>query len=404
VLFTSDTAESTEFYDDANIEVVVVATGERKTVVRGSSMARFLPPDALLFARGGALFATRFDPRTLEASGSPVPVKQSVATNVASGAAQFDTSSSGALLWIPGGASSVGGTPVWIDRQGAKVPATSDVSSFGQLSLSPDGRRLAVVDQGGVTADLWLVDLAKGTKNRLSFEGNVADPTWSADGERIAYSRSIGETGSADIVWRRADGRGGEEQLVVTPEQEYLGSFSPDGRHLAYERVLPGRSDNDIWILPLGGSREGRPFRETPTTEFNPEFSPDGRWLAYCSFESGRPEVFVSPFPSGDGRWQVSTTGGVEPHWSRDGKELAFRMTGALHVVAIDTHAGFSAGRPEKLAIGLRSGDNSRSYSPAPGGERFVALPVWGLERDSGQINLALGWSREVQRRLAAER
>jgi len=408
VLFTVDSGDTTEFYDDAQIEAVVVATGERKVVLRDSSAARYLDPGVLIFARGGALFATRFDPVQLETEGTPVPVLQQVATNVTSGAVQFALSATGALLWAPGSASSAGSLPVWIDRQGGRSAPLIAAGTQTQLALSPDGKRLALVAAEGQKSDLWIVDLERGSRSRLTFDGDVADPTWSADSLRVAYDRTGAAVGGgADIFWKPADGSGEEESLVSGPELTFPGSFSPDGLYLAFDHTIPGTSNSDVWIRSLDSGREQRAVVATEAQEFNGRFSPDGKWLAYLAAAAGRTELYVRPFPSGSGRWQVSTGGATEPHWSADGTELFFRKSGTLYRVAIGNSGSggaFVASSPERVASGFRPGDNLRSYSPAPDGKRFAALPGYETSETAVQVNLALHWDREVRRLLKLDR
>ena len=144
----------------------------------------------------------------------------------------------------------------------------------------------------------------------------------------------------------------------------------------------------------------------TEAQEFNGRFSPDGKWLAYLAAAAGRTELYVRPFPSGSGRWQVSTGGATEPHWSADGSELFFRKAGTLYRVAVgntDSGGAFVASSPERVASGFRPGDNLRTYSPAPDGRRFAALPGYETGEATVQINLALHWDREVRRLLKLE-
>ena len=330
VLFTSDSIDTTEDHDDATIEAVVVATGERKTVLRGSSRAAYLDPGVLIFARGGSLFATRFDPKSLEVKGSPVPVLEHVSTTVASGAAHFALAASGGLLWAPGDASDIaGGRPVWIDRRGVQSAPIVPEGTFSQLDLSPDGRRLALTAIDGDKSDIWIVEVEKGTRSRLTFEGDAADPTWSPDGKRILYIR-VGSAvqGGSDLFWKPADGSGPAEPLMVGPEAVYAGSLSPDGRTVIYDVQAAGASAVDLWTLPLDGERRPRALFASPAVEFGARISPDGRFVAHVSGSSGRNEVFVRTFPAGSGVWQISNQGGLEPKWSRDGRELYFRDRG----------------------------------------------------------------------------
>ena len=406
VLFTSDSIDSTEYYDDATIEAVVVATGERKTVLRGSSRAAYLDPGILVFARGGSLFATRFDPKSLEVKGTPVPVLERVSTTVASGAAQFALAASGGLLWAPGDASDIaGGRPMWIDRRGVRSAPLTPEGTFSQLDLSPDERKLALTAIAGDKSDIWIVDVEKGTRSRLTFDGDAADPTWSPDGKRILYIR-VGSAvqGGSDLFWKPADGSGPAEPLVVGPEAVFAGSLSPDGRTVIYDVQTAGSGTVDLWVQPLDGERRPRALFASPTVEFGARISPDGRFVAYVSGSTGRTEVFVRTFPAGSGVWQISNQGGLEPKWSRDGRVLYFRDRGMLYRTTVDTRSGFSFGTPERLAIGFRTGDNVRSYAPASDGQRFATLPGWEVGENASQLNLALGWHLDVLRRLATER
>jgi hypothetical protein len=122
--------------------------------------------------------------------------------------------------------------------------------------------------------------------------------------------------------------------------------------------------------------------------------------VAYVSRQAGPGEVFVRPFPAGSGKWQISTQGGIEPNWSRDGRELYFRDRDILYAVAVEARGTFSFGSPKRIASALRSGLNTRSYSPSPDARRFLALPGWETSNESSQVNLALRWDREVVRRL----
>jgi serine/threonine-protein kinase len=195
---------------------------------------------------------------------------------------------------------------------------------------------------------------------------------------------------------------------VTGRENAFSPSLSPDGRTLIYDFQSADSRNNDLWILPLEGERRPRPFLATPAEESGARFSPNGRYIAYVSRASGRSEVFVRPFPEGAGVWQVSRGGsGIEPKWSQDGRELYYRDRGLLYRVAVDTRgtfsAAFSAGAPERVAAGLRTGDNMRSYSPAPDGTRFVALPGWEVSLEATQVNLAFAWGRYARRRLGLE-
>jgi Tol biopolymer transport system component len=241
----------------------------------------------------------------------------------------------------------------------------------------------------------------------LTFEKGASEPTWTPDGKRVAYDtiRAIGTGQQAgSIYWKAADGSGDAEALISGAAAVYIDSFSEDGRFVIFERTEPGTSQSHLWYMALDGERKPLQLTSGEFAQFQAKLSPDGRWLAYNSNESGRIEVFVRPFPASGGKWQISASGGIEPNWSRDGRELLFRSAGGLRRVSIDTASGFSAGRPELVATGFRSGDNPRSYSPTPDGQRFAALPSWEMDRTVLQVDLALHWDREVKRLLEGKR
>ncbi|MGE4190357.1 MAG: protein kinase, partial [Thermoanaerobaculia bacterium] len=202
VLFTCDTQASTEYYDDARIEAVRPATGERRVLVEGSSQGRYAPGGHLIFARGGALYAIDFDEKALEVRGSPTLVAQGVATDVGSGAVQFATAAVGTAIWAPGG-NTASYRLVWIDRDGTETATTIPEAPYGEIELSPDGRRAALVGGEGGVSDLWVADLERGTVTRMTVGDYVNNPDWTSDGSRIIYGTGArGGTGQRfRIAW-----------------------------------------------------------------------------------------------------------------------------------------------------------------------------------------------------------
>jgi dipeptidyl aminopeptidase/acylaminoacyl peptidase len=398
VLFTCDSEASTEYYDDARIEAVRPSSGERKTLIEGSSQAWYSPSGHLVFARGGSIFAVPFDARKMEVQGSPVQVIQGVATDVGSGAVQFTMSTSGSALWTPGG-TTASYDLVWLDAHGAESSAPIPPAPYNELALSPDGKRVALVGGQGGIADLWVADLERGGMTRLTFNEYVQSPVWSPDGSRIAYGTRIQgrNDNSWNISWKAADGSREAELLFAGQRAHIPTAFTPDGRTLIFDALNADGSAREIWMMPLDGSKHATVLVGGGFFKAEGTISPDGRWLAYVSNEGGQASVFVRPFPTGDGRWQISTPNGIEPHWSRDGRELTYRADGVLYRVPIDTSKGFSARRPERLFDRLASGAGVRTYSWSPDGSKFLTFRSSDRKSSLRTLYLDLGFSERLE-------
>jgi len=395
VVYTSDTFSSTEYYDDARIEAVSTATGEKRVLVEGSSMARYLTSGHLLFARAGSLYAVAFDTETLEISGSPALVLQGVFTSVASGAVHFAVSENGVLAFLPGELDTGRRKTVWIDRDGVTEPTGPEIGPHRQIALSPDNRQMALISGTGQNDDLWVHDLERDTTSRLTFEGSVSEPIWTPDGKHIAYATTQ-EGREADVHWKAADGSSEAEPLWAAEPQGLPMSFSPDGRYLLIDR-LEGSEVSDIWVLDMEQKGEPTSWLASPADEFHARFSPDGKWIAYTSDESGQYEVYVRPFPGPGGRWQISNGGGMEPHWSTDGRELFYRNLAVIYGVGVETAETFVAGRPERLADGVSDPPFGSTFAPSEDGQRLLAL-INVEPRDLDQMQVIVNWGAEVER------
>ena len=398
VLFTCDTQSSTEYYDDARIEAVRPRTGERKVLVEGSSQAWYAPSGHLVFARGGSLFAVAFDARSLDVHGSPMQVAQGVATDVGSGAVQFAVAQSGAALWTPGG-STASYQVAWVDRSSAETIAPIPPAPYNELAPSPDGKRLALVGGEGGVSDLWVADLERGGLTRLTFGQFVSRPVWSVDGSRVAYGTRIQgrRDNSWQIVWEPADGSREHEVLVDGQRSHLPSAFTSDGRTLIYDALNADATAQDIWMISLAEPRQPRVVVGGAFRKSEGVLSPDGRWLAYVSDEDGQGGVFVRPFPEGDGRWQISTPHGGEPRWSRDGRDLFYRVDAAIYRVRIDTARGFSAGRPERLFDRVASGTGVQTYAPSPDGSRFITFRSAERAGSLRTLYLDLGFASRLE-------
>jgi Tol biopolymer transport system component len=216
---------------------------------------------------------------------------------------------------------------VWVARDGRAQPLAAPLREYDWPRLAPDGRRIAVE----VSGQTWIYDTARDTLTRLTFDGTQNDaPTWSADGTRVIV-RSNREGAPSSLFWQMADGSGSAERLPAEQAPGIPHSVSPNGQLIAFGRVDP-KNQRDIWILSVK-DRKSALFLSTPATEGAARFSPDGRWIAYVSDESGRPEIYVQPYPGPGGKWQISADGGIEPVWNANGRELFYRSGNRMMAV-----------------------------------------------------------------------
>ncbi len=355
--------------ETARIAVQDLKTGRRKVLVDGT-YPRFVPTGHIVFARAdSSLWAVPFDVDRLEVTGSPAPLIEGVQVN-GGGLASFALADNGSLVYMPDTAS-VPTRLVWVDRKGVEQPLGAPPRPYSSPRLSPDGRMLAVVAQG----DIWVYNIPRGMLSQLTFDGRSAlGPIWSPDGKRIAFA-SAREGKPLNLFWKPADGSGPEERLTTGERRQSPESWSTDGQAIAFSEngLATGR---DIWVLPLLGERKPRPFLRTPFSETGPQFSLDGRWLAYVSDESGRNEIYVQPFPGPGGKWQISTEGGTEPVWARNG-ELFYWNGNQMMAVETKTQPTFSAGTPRLLFEGLYQRNLApgvAQYAVAADAQRFVMV------------------------------
>jgi eukaryotic-like serine/threonine-protein kinase len=234
-----------------------------------------------------------------------------------------------------------------VNREGKEEIVKAPPDAYQHPRISPDGRLLALTVESSGNTDIWIWDLARKTKSRLTFdEAGDSYPVWTSNGRRIAFCSSGKENTSA--CCKAADDTGNVELLGSASSGVFFpASWSSDGKILLLEDMATGEGSIDIVTLSLEGDRVKKPFLAGNFIEANPQVSPDGRYRAYFSQESGQSESYVRPFPDvNKGRWQISTSGGQEPRWSRDGRELFYRNGDAMMAVAVETKPAFKAGVP----------------------------------------------------------
>jgi serine/threonine-protein kinase len=369
VLFTLGTTKM-ESYDEADIALLDPGTGEHRVLLEGGMKPSYLPTGHLLYGRGGALYAIRFDLDTLEVSGAPFLVAEEVITSDGWGEAQYAVSDAGTLAYVPGGPEIYKFTVYWLDRHGRAEALPLPPRDYASALFSPDGKRLAITSLGA-NATIWVYEIERQTMLRLTTEWDHYAVIWTRAGEYVtAASGRAGQYGFWNVA---ADGSGSEELLLDTgADGGYPGAWTLDDRTLVYAFTNPG-TGLDILTLTLDGKAEVTPLVQTSFQESNPKLSPDGRWLAHVSDASGQTELYVQRYPEGGRRWQISAGGGEAPLWSPDGRELYYWKGGRMMAVSVDTHGGgLSPGKERALPQPEFSA--LLDWDISPDGERFVVV------------------------------
>ncbi len=304
------------------IYVSSVDRGEAKVILRAGSNVAYAG-GYLLFVRQPWLMAQPFDVTRLATTEDAFPIAEQVQSVHGSTNSVFSVSENGVLAYQAGAVES-GSQLAWHGRSGKPLGALGDTARYAGQALSPDGKRVAV-DLSDQTSniDIWLIEVARGLRTRFTLDRGIdISPVWSSDGKHLAFTSN--RKGHLDLYRKAASGIGNEELLLESGFEKFPQSFSSDGRFLLYYTLDNSRNKGDLWILPLTGERKPFPFSQSEFNETYCAFSPDGHWVVYESDESGRSEIYIAPFPGPGGKRQVSASGGSQPRWRRDGKEIFF--------------------------------------------------------------------------------
>ncbi len=404
VLFTLTSARGTTRWDQAQIVVQSMESGERKILWEGGSDARYVPTGHLVYALEEVLFALPFDLASLEVSGGPAPIVEGVRRapnlSVAGASSNYGFSDRGTLIYVPGSAVGVRRILALVDRTGLVEPIDSPLRAYIQPRLSPDGRRLAV-SITGENRDIWVYDMGRQTLSRLTFApGADETPVWTPDGKWVTFAGD--RDGVRNLLRRLADGSGEEEQLVTLQEHAHANSWSPDGQVLVFGMGPTGTASEGIWLLPLEGDRKPTLLLKPSFNVYASRLSPEGHWIAYASDESGRSEIYVQAFPGLGGKWQISTDGGGHAVWARDGRELFYRNGDKMMVVEVTTQPNFAHGSPKALFEGqfFTAEAGNTTYDVAPDGQHFLMIQPGEPEQGVTQINVVQDWFEELKERV----
>jgi len=399
VIFTVGTLDSPDSYERANIDAVILATGERRTVMQNASMARYAPSGHLVFSRGGSLYAIRFDIDTLTTQGNAEQVAPGVAGDVTTGTTHFSIANDGTLAYIPGGTGANDRKLFWADRTGTAQPISLVTAQYNDVRLSPDGSRVAFIMGSSGTGDVWVYDLARTTSARLTYNSKNASPIWSRDSKTIYYSE-IESTGTTSTLYRRAaDGSREAEKVASLENTAYVKAIKNDDSAAIFDYQMNTNS-GDVIELALQSNGSMARLVNSQFNEYAAALSPDGHWLAYQSNESGRPEIYVRDLSAVGGRTPISTDGGEEPRWAHDGRELFYRKQDSFMSVVCETNPTFRAGTPKELFKGvfdLRS-NSGVTYDVDPKGGRFLMIRPAEETAPATHVTVVLNWFEEIKR------
>jgi eukaryotic-like serine/threonine-protein kinase len=376
----------------------------KKLLIHGNTSALYAPSGHVLFLDGDTLMGQAFDVESLELKGQAFVVEGGVGRS-STGSGSYSVSGTGTLAYA--GTLSTPGRLTWLDRSGAPSESAGPPGDYTDFRLSPDQTRLAasLVDPKTGFPDIWIMDLTRGGSAPFTFGPAVnASPVWAPDAGRIIFRTT--RAGGVTEFYGKSAGGGGKEQPVL-PQAEsrasgilatntMLWDWSPDGRYLLLSAATS--SDNDLWLVPLTGNPKPARFLSAPGDQFHGNFSPDGRLVAYSSNESGRFEVHVQTFPLTDRQWTISTTGGYEPRWRADGREMYY-LSSDQKLMAVGVGPGPSFGPPTEL-FQVRVGNvslNRTHYVPSRDGRRFLINTPTG-DSATVPITVVLNWTAALKK------
>lgn len=344
----------------------------------------------------GGLMALEFDTQRRKVLGDPFLVAQDIGRRVSYQVRMFSIASNGTLAYVRTSAKLESGALVWVDRQGQSSPIVEVERVVDTPRISPDGRRIAFRAPGPM-CDIWVHDIERGVTTRLTREGDNHGIAWFGDSRRVAFCR-LGAPSLWNVMSASLDGAGDVEELLPPGiPRGFVSSVTQDG-----QLILVGGTTSDTGedvFLVNTKDKLSKPLLHSRFWEHAAVFSPDGKYVAYACNESGKEEVYVQSFPALDSREQISTDGGSQPIWSRDGKELFFKLDKKMMVVDVTLQPTFSAGRPRILwesDFSPRSNSGLGVYDVTPDGQRFVMV----RDRSStggADVNVVLNWFEELR-------
>ncbi len=367
-------------------------TGEPRVLGDGG-LPTYSPTGHIVYGVGPDLWALPFSLETLSPAGEAFPIAQD--------GTEPSTSNDGTLIYTdlaPRGRQGL----VWLGRQGENLGTIGQPQpEIRALDLSPDGRRVVVNGFEDGNRDVWVHEVDRPLKRRVTFHpGADGGAIWSSSGREVTFNST--REGYYDIYTQSLEGTGEPRLLMATPLAQRPYDWSPDGKHLLYT-VQDTENGPDLWRLERkqdGSGFDSMLFLQTPFTETQPRFSPDGRFVVYQSDKSGRNEIYVRTFPDGENDWPVSANGGVWPRWSHNGEELFYVEGDTLVTTAVSTEPTFTTGTITPLF--QHASLAGPGYDVSADGQRFVVVETLEPEvAEPPSIRVVQNWFAEFKDRQA---
>jgi serine/threonine-protein kinase len=352
--------------NESRVELYDMATGERRLLVENAVFGRYVATGHLLFVRESVVLAAPFDPRTLELTGSAVPVLEDAFVAPFEGNSQFSVSENGTLIHAPASLLQPPREVVWVDRQGREEILLEADRRYSAPSLSPDGRSLAITVEDG-NPDIWVYQLDRKVLNRLTFSPRSEHtPIWYPDGRRIAFVLDAPPFHLYDVP---ADGSAEPTAVLESPIDTYVDAVSPDGRWMVV-RQLDSEEDYNLGLMEVGAGQDVRP---------------------------GRSEIYIQPFPAPGPRTQVTRDGGEAPLWAET-SEFFYWNGNRLFAVPVRTTPELTIGEPQELFTASRyTTKTSREYDVTADGRRIIIAKIPEAS-EPREVQIVLNWFSELER------
>jgi Tol biopolymer transport system component len=391
------TARDTSAALVGSVAVSSLDGGEPQRLLERGSNPQYA--DGFLFTVvGGNLLAQRFDPSRQVLEGQPVPLADAIAYYNPRDLANFSVSSAGLLAYrqIQFRRTQL----AWLDRSGKELSRVGEPSYYASLNLLGRGRRLAAVrcDSGGSDADIWVVDLESSQTTRSTFLSAPGDlfGALSPDGAQLAVSAAAIGARAGATLWVQPTSGNGSPKPLQKEGTFTVAQWSADGATLV-GATQEAETGWDVAYVKLDDPSRPIHFTSSRFDESEPALSPDDRWIAYQSNETGRYEIFVSDFPRGARKWQVSRAGGESATWRSDGRELYFHgPDGAMAVTVAERSGALEIGTPAPLPFSPQT-FRLDSGVLSPDGKRFL-VQRYDSEPVVEPIRLIRSWRRLVEK------